>query len=1189
MRQILLLLLLLITNLLNAQLSAGDMAFIAFNADGDDDFALVTFVNIPANTSIYFSDKEWTGSGFNSGEASYEWNSGNTEIPAGTVISFYDISATPNISHGTITGSPGGISGSAEAIFIYQGTDIDTPTSFIAAVANASSAYDDGAGTGLAGTGLTEGTTAITYTNGIDIAAYNGPRTGFTANGYLVALNEMNNYDMQDGSGDQSVDTIIPDVPFDNEMFSISSTDTNPPGVANIVITGQNTAEVIFTEEITQLSAEDFNNYIFSPAVTINSVAYDNTSLKATISHDGFLNGTAYILTVNNLEDAFNNIQTEAFISGPLFFNSLTSGLIITEIMYNAPSDDSDALEFLEIYNNSSSSIEAGGITVNDEGNFIFTLPEMNLAPGEIILLATDKTSADAFYGVEFLDMPQSISNALGNGGELLQIKNSEGIIISQVEYSDDAPWPTSADGDGPSLELLNPDMDFNVGTNWTPSTNLVGESLGESVFASPGNYTPVTNVTPQISFTEASYSINEDQSTIDVMVEISAPIDNEISVDVDLITDFITSTESEDFTFSNTTINFPANSTEEIVISIPIINDSSQETDELFILELSNPVNGVLGAYETAGVYILDDDITIPVGTDELDIEYVTSYLVDGAGSAEIVAHDPVSQRLFVLNSTGQKLEIIDFSDIDVISTISSIDYSTYGDPTSVAYNNGIVAVAVSKGPLEDGVVVFSDIDGQNQSTIIAGNLPDMVTFTPDGTKAIVANEGQPNDDYTVDPEGSISIIDVSVGLGNITQANVISINFNGFDAEIESLRSSGVRVFGPGATVSQDMEPEFITFSDTGEIAYVSLQENNAIGVIDLKSNMITNILPLGLKDHSIEGNTLDASDDAEFIFMANWPVKGMYMPDAIAAYNVGGTNYLVTANEGDAREYDGFEEEERVIDLNLDPDAFPNAEFLKNEINLGRLTVTNVNGDIDNDGDFDEIHVFGSRSFSIWNADTGDLVYDSGDDFEYITANDETYGELFNASNSNNNFKNRSDNKGPEPEGVAVAQINGEYYAFITLERIGGFMTYNITNPENPVFEKYINTRELGDDEGGDLGPEGIIYVSPDNSPNEKGLVIMANEVSSTLSFFALNSLVINSEEYVLDQEAFMAYPNPARSNQTIFFNKSVSVSLFDINGSRIISKGNTMEFKLPNLNSGTYILKTDNGESFEIVII
>ena len=101
-----------------------------------------------------------------------------------------------------------------------------------------------------------------------------------------------------------------------------------------------------------------------------------------------------------------------------------------------------------------------------------------------------------------------------------------------------------------------------------------------------------------------------------------------------------------------------------------------------------------------------------------------------------------------------------------------------------------------------------LQDTDGNNQVGVEVGALPDMLTFTPDGSKVIVANEGEPNSDYTIDPEGSVSIIDVSGGLGAISQANVTTLNFNAFNPAQAALEAAGVRIFGPGATVSQDLE---------------------------------------------------------------------------------------------------------------------------------------------------------------------------------------------------------------------------------------------------------------------------------------------------------------------------------------------------------------------------------------------
>ena len=1187
MKKFLLLAALSIGGYLHAQINTGDMAFIGMNADGDDDFALVTFVDIPTNTTIHFADKEWTGTEFNSGEAAYSWLSGDMLISAGSIITFNTISEIPAVNYGTIDGEPGGLSSGSEAIFAYLGTDVETPTTFIAAVANAAGAFGE-----LTNTGLTPGLTAITYSpDGVDIAVYNGPKSGLDSNGYLIALNDMSNYDVQDTDEDDHNDGIAPDSSFDTTAFAVSTEDVTAPSVVNIVSIDNVTTNVIFSETITKVTAETLSNYNFTPALNISNISYDEASNTVTLTHDAFNDGLAYTLTIANAEDLNGNVQSSDYTSDSLFYNTITEGLIITEIMYNAPSDDSDALEFLEIYNTTDEAIQLGGIQVKDESNFIFTFPEMSVASKMTVLLATDKATADAFYGVSFLDMPQGISNALGNGGEVLEILNTQGETIFTMEYSDDEPWPTTADGDGPSLELLNPNGDFNEGTNWVAATNEIGESLGSKVYATPGTFSAITNVTPQLSFTTSIYNLSEDASEVKIELELSTPSTEVVTFNVDLVSELITASPGTDFTFDSQVVSIPANTTT-FELTIPLTDDATVETDELFILKISNPTNATLGAYETTGVYIIDNDQVLDVPNDPLNITFKTSYLVDAAGSAEISAYDAETKRLFVLNSIGKTIEILDFSNPENLSTIKTIDLSTYGTegPTSVAVYNGLVTASVSNGPEDDGVVLFMDTNGDNISMVTVGNLPDNVSFTPDGTKILTANEGQPNSDYSIDPEGTISIITATAGLGNITQADVTTINFNAFDAQLTELTASGVRITGPNATVSQDLEPEYITYSDNSTKAWVSLQENNALAVIDLESNTITDILPLGLKDFSLTENTFDASDETDFIFMANWPVKGMYMPDAIAYYELNGIGYVVTANEGDAREYDAFEEEAKVGDSDyvLDPIAFPNADLLKLEENLGRLAIANSTGDKDNDGDFDEIHMYGSRSFSIRNATTGALVYDSADDFERITAADPTYGELFNVSNSNNNFKNRSDNKGPEPEGVTVSKIGDKFYAFITLERVGGFMTYDITDPTNPTFIKYMNNRTLGDDEGGDLAPEGIIYIAPEDNTLGTGLVVIANEVSSTISVYSLDNITLSVGEIEKESEAFKLYPNPVTSANTIYFNKQVNVTLYDLQGRLVISKENINTLNIPDVATGTYILKTDNGDVKKVII-
>ncbi|WP_091393469.1 choice-of-anchor I family protein [Flavobacterium noncentrifugens] len=1166
----------------HAQLTnPGDIAFVGFNADGDDDVAFVTFKDIPANTSIYFCDSEWNGTAFGTDEGDFTWTSGSAVIPAGTVISINNLSAAIAPSLGTISlNNAGGLSASGDAMFAFLGTAPRTVTTMLAAISNSSSGF----GT-LTNSGLAAGTTAVLLTEGTDMAKYNGPRSGLDRNGYLAQLGSMAQWQLEDTVADDHNNGTNPDLPFNLDSFVISSGDATAPSVASVKVTSANTIEIIFSEDVTVASANAISSYEISPGLDITNAVYDAALHKVTITHAGFASGIGYNLDVANVSDLAENVM-EAYQSPFLYFNGLTSGLVITEIMYNAPSANSNQLEFLEIYNNTTAALAIGGIKVKDEGNFTFEFPEMNLAANATVLLANDKTSADAFYGVSFLDMPQGIINALGNGGEMLQILNSQDAIISQIAYDDAAPWPLSPDGNGPSLELLNPNGNLNDGNNWAPAIHLVGQSLGVDVFASPGIYAP--NVASSISFDTEYAFANENSGTIAVNVTISNAASTAVTATVSAVSGSGTAVSGTDYDFTLQTITFPANSTTAVIVNIPVINNTIAGKDKFFVLELSNPTGATLGGIKSKVIYILDDEESAPTASGALDINFLSSYVVDANGSAEIVAHDPVSQRLFVLNSTATKINILDFSNPSAITQINTLDMSAYGiGATSVSYKNGIVAATVEGANFENGKVIFMDINGENVRVVNAGVLPDMITFTHDGTKVLTANEGQPNSDYSIDPEGSISVIDVSAGLANITQANVTTINFNAYDSQKAALKAAGVRIFGPNASVSQDFEPEYITIAADNQTAWVTLQENNALAVVNLATNQVTSIIPLGTKDHSIARNALDASDQNGQIFMSAWPIKGMYMPDAIANYSVGGTNYLVTANEGDAREYDNMEEEVKVGDADyvLDPTVFPNAALLKKNTNLGRLAVTNQSGDLDGDGDFDEIHTFGARSFSIWNGTTGTLVYDSGDDFERITAADPVFGALFNASNDNSNFKNRSDNKGPEPEGITVGEINGKTYAFITLERVGGVMTYDVTNPVAPVFVSYNNNRTIGS-VGGDLGPEGIIYVKPADSPVDKGLVVMANEVSATISVYQINNDVLNANNFD-SKEAFAVYPNPV-NNGIVYFSKPIDAKLYDLSGRFIAEKANASFLNVSGLSKGIYLIKANNGASRKIII-
>lgn len=486
--------------------------------------------------------------------------------------------------------------------------------------------------------------------------------------------------------------------------------------------------------------------------------------------------------------------------------------------------------------------------------------------------------------------------------------------------------------------------------------------------------------------------------------------------------------------------------------------------------------------------------------------------------GAAEIVAHDPERQRLFVVNGQTSAIDIVSVSQPVTPTLVSSISIvPTYGSGLqSVTVRNGLVAVAVAGATKTDpGTVAFFDTDGAPRGQVTVGALPDMLTFTPDGTRLLTANEGEPNSygqSNSVDPEGSVSIVDLRNGPAAATATTVGFGEFNSGGARASEL-PAGVRIFGPNATVAQDLEPEYLAISSDSAKAYVTLQENNALAVIDLASARVEAIRALGFKDHRVAGNELDSSDrdgpsNTAAINIGARPVLGMYQPDAIAAYQSGGQTYLVTVNEGDARDYPGLAEEARVSSLTLDATAFPGGAPAA----LARLQVTNRLGDSDNDGDYDALYSFGARSFSIWNASTGALVFDSGAAIERLIA--ERLPSFFNASSDDNSLDSRSDNKGPEPEGVTVGTVNGRSFAFIGLERIGGVLVYDVTTPTTPVFVQYLNERDFSQNLGteawrqaGDLAPEGLLFIPAAQSPTRTALLVVANEVSGTTTLYEI----------------------------------------------------------------------------------
>jgi hypothetical protein len=1027
-----------------------------------------------------------------------------------------------------------------------------------------------------------------------------------------------------------------------------------------------------------------------------------------------------------------------------------------------------------------------------------------------------------------------------------------------------------------------------------------------------------------------------------------------------------------------------------------------------------------------------------------DMTLTYQSTYAtgVFDEGAAEIVAFDKANARLFFTNANANKVTVLDISNPQNPVFVQDIELSSYGaGVNSVAVFENIVAVAVEADPKQGpGSVVFFDTDGNFLNSVTVGALPDMVAFTHDGTKVLSANEGEPDDDYLVDPEGSVSIIDIG---GGVASAIVTNVTFGDYNDKKASLQNKGVRIFGPDASVAQDLEPEYLTITPDNSRAYVGLQENNALAVINIAEGTVEDILPLGYKDHmsgtptlrefklnelvdlpalgvpvidgveqdtvflsgfsglyfdanestdtkyvfyaipdrgpnegavsadnvfspdspdlepftnlrpfklpdyqariarfeidvengtatladqiflnrvddfdeakpitgrgnvisfdetpvriskiysdtttvftdadyvdttgttwmgyrelqfdtyggdfegilrdengnfwmcdeyrpsiyqfSPEGTLIkrlvpegtgeltvealgfafsgaygeevlpevyskrranrgfeaiaydqeagivyafiqspvetpdratirnnsdvirilgvnvaegtvaseyvyllernrdagignrvdkigdavyigngkflilerdssqpgddtgqkyvyeiditpatnlradanltaladkaestgaddktlemmtaddlaaagirpafkrkvvnlptlgyqpsdkaegiallpdgsiavlndndfgtagagrsdisslgiisfddhygfDASDSDEGINITNHPTLGMFQPDALASFSINGKSYIVSANEGDARDYDGFSEEVRVFDLPLSIMDFPNFVDIFEDSNLGRLRTTSANGNLDGEFGFNRLFSYGARSFSIWD-EVGNLVYDSGDELERVTAEYEN-GLYFNSNNDDNDsFDSRSDDKGPEPEAVELGMMGDIMYGFIGLERVGGIMVYNMSDPLNPQFVSYINNRNFAFDaesaEALDLGVEDIVFISAEDSPVAVPLVVTSNEVSGTVSIFSIGEFTDVED---IDQDvakALRVYPNPVAGS--LFTNQVSDFQVISSLGQVLLTQQNTQEIDLTNLPAGTYFLR------------
>ncbi|MDN3486624.1 choice-of-anchor I family protein [Pseudoalteromonas sp. APC 3224] len=525
--------------------------------------------------------------------------------------------------------------------------------------------------------------------------------------------------------------------------------------------------------------------------------------------------------------------------------------------------------------------------------------------------------------------------------------------------------------------------------------------------------------------------------------------------------------------------------------------------------------------------------------------------------GAAEIVAYQASKKWIYAINSSGDEavVNIIPADTFDTAALVKdnegivtatnlasaitlSLNENTPGDANSIAIdaNNQLLAVAMAATSVgEAGQIAFYNISGDTPvfiKNVTVGALPDMVAFSHDGAKVVVANEGEPNGDYSIDPEGTISIIDINNGTIADT---AMSINFQAYNNKQAELEAQGLVFANPtgrtingnliNTTVAMDLEPEYVSISKDNKYAYVSIQENNALAIINLEDNSLE-LKGLGFKDWS--NLQFDASDKDGGVNFKSYPgLYGMYQPDTIASFSWKGANFIVSANEGDAREYffDASDEADCIAKGGLDYDAkdgclayidesrvedlalAANFDYLNNDDNdIGRLKVTTVKGDKNNDGQYESLYAYGARSFTIWDSN-GLVVFDSGDQIARVTAS--VHGNAFNNNEDENKGDTRSDDKGAEPEALTLGKVGDRLFAFVGLERMGTIMVFDITNPYDVKFQDYFYNRGLepSADISGDLAPEGMTFVPAAQSATNEALLIVGNEISGSIAVWEI----------------------------------------------------------------------------------
>ncbi|MTJ14179.1 hypothetical protein FJR11_16645 [Anabaena sp. UHCC 0187] len=1182
-------------------LTAGNIAFVGFNADGNDNIAFVALVNINPGEVIIFEDNEWNGTAWvDTNEGAFSWTTSSL-VTAGTIVRM------DNIGNGTITASTGtvvdasllspsrgtnrGIGAGDEVIYAYQGSAA-SPT-FITAIASGGFNVTNGL---LTNTGLTAGLNALdlsTLDDDADVAAFNGTRSGqanFAA--YLPIINNPTNWIAQDGTGDQSIDNTAPDVPFSSTAFTLGA-------VSNAGITLGTT--------------------------TTQNIAITNNGASVLTKIGGFTSSNGSEIP------AFDPISDRLFV---------VAGSVVEILNLSNPASPSKIGDLAFNTTGDPDGATAGGFTLIPNSVAVGKVGTVSAGIVAVAIAITNQTTANDNAGeVQFFNAATGAFISKVNVGflpDMLTFTPDGTKVLTANEGQPNNAYTTDPVG---SVSIINlgggvatPTVQEASFTSFNSQIDALKAS-GVRIFG-PGS-SVAQDVEPEyIAFsgdgTKAWVTLQENNA-IAVVDIATATVESILPLGVKDYNS-VNTTKLETFTFNNLPSIGTTPAGQELFLggfsglfyegkaangNLKFVahtdrgpNGEPTGSNRPFLLPDFIPEIVRFELNRTTGAIAITERITIKradgtpitglpntsiVGgngntayNDEIPVDLngnvITPRDTFGADLEGIVVNptdktfwmvDEYRPAIYQFGSDGKLIERFVPQGTAAAAGQAVGTFGTEVLPGIIAQrrqNRGFEAVALNtdtnklyafvQSPIRNPETLSNaNLNNLNNVRIIEfdlgtktvtgeylyrldnGNLGTVNNTRPDKIgDAVYIGNGQfllvERDDDAIDSD-PLSNIEKKVYRFNLANAT----NIIGKDAPIDlgsgvlktidqmtpaELATQGINLIGKVLHVDLAQagyntveKVEGLAFIDANTIAVINDNDFQVAGItINPATGTFTpdpNPEPVVLGLITTNSNAFDASDrdvngtsgGGGKINLQNWPIFGLYQPDSIASYTVNGQTYYITANEGDTRDYAGFSEETSVAALNLDPTVFPDAATLKLPQNLGRLTVTNTLGDTDGDGDIDQIFVFGGRSFSIWDS-TGKQVYDSGADFERITA--AALPGNYNSNNDSNNFDNRSDNKGPEPEGVVIGVIKDRTYAFIGLERVGGVMVYEVTNPHTPQFVQYVNTRDfsLSATSGlTDSGPEGLTFISANDSPNSKPLLVVANEISKTTAIFEVNA--------------------------------------------------------------------------------